>query len=142
MKRLTILLFLLSVSQLGHAVEFRNGVGLGFQYSGVGWQGGIRHGNNSVKLSMGAIGSSFGYEYAVSKNLSLASHYNIITTPLYISTTTAVSLHANYHFSGNNSSGLLLGLDLMKVDPLVDDNGQDISGTEDLIPFISIGYQF
>ena len=115
------------------------------QYGLIGWQGGVGLGKNNFTFSVGAPVLSLGYEYAATKKWSFGAQVGMITSPLMYfggSPDTTNSVHANYHFSEHDSSGWVVGIELVRVLPLFDDNGQEVPGTDDRFPLVSMGYKF
>jgi len=92
------------------AADFKQSIGSGIQFGGLlGWQGSIINSNNAkFRLSFGYSGTAIGYERFVSPNLSLGAQF---FGNQYVS---GGGLSANYYFSGRETSGWILGLDVYR----------------------------
>ena len=113
-------------------LKFGLGIGGGIQYAGfigarLNW-GGSRH---NVYGSVGFLGIGFGYDYAISKQVTLGLNVSVPAV--------AITYGANvtYHFNAALAKGWHVGIDLLRFD-----NDSFVSDDLDSAVFISIGYRF
>lgn len=114
-------------------VQAKSSVGIGIQFGGtIGWQGSTRWSNNNVRVAVGAVGLSAGYDYFFNDKVSIGVQGFIIG----LSWGRGISV--NYYFTRPEVSGWMLGIDAFSASSGFAGNTGESSNRV----LLSVGYRF
>lgn len=134
---LSATLFVVACLPSASWAEFKSTVGLGLQFGGViGWQGAVQSKHHKLYLSLGAPGLSAGYAFLPANKVSVG--VNGFVTLLG----GGQGLFLDFHFSGHQRSGWLVGVEIFQSSPAFDLSFNDDDGSDEIRYSASLGYTF
>ncbi len=133
--KILLLCILISLSTATKAEEFTFSAGLGYQFGGVlGIQSAYVKNDARYRLSLGLLGATAGYDYALNEHVSFGLQLG------WIVGAEGAGININYFPNSTFDDGFVVGLDFLYTTdpefPFVKDNEPNSA------VLFSIGYQF